>query len=184
VFLDGVDITEIEPAGLRANITAVFQDFGKYYLTIEDNITLGENKEDKNRMEHAAAKAGLADKIQTFKGGYKTHLGRTFKNGEQLSGGQWQKIALARGFFKNGHTLILDEPTSSMDPVAEHEFFRTLKNEMAGRIVILITHRLYNLKIADQIYVMENGSIAEGGTFTELMARNGAFKKMYDKQGI
>jgi len=184
IWVDNVDITDISPDGLRENITVLFQDFGKYYLTIEDNITLGSKKRDRQMLELAAKKAGLEEKIASFPARFKTHLGRTFKNGEQLSGGQWQKVALARGFYKNSKILILDEPTSSMDPLAEHEFFLNLKNEIEDKIVILITHRLYNLKLADYIYVMENGSIAEHGSFNELLGVKGVFANMYNKQTI
>jgi ATP-binding cassette subfamily B protein len=184
ILMDGTDITEISPEELRKEITVLFQDFGKYYLTIEDNIALGNSKKDKNMLHMAADKAGLADKISSFPGGFKTHLGRTFKNGEQLSGGQWQKIALARGFYKNSKVLILDEPTSSMDPVAEHDFFLNLKNEIENKIVILITHRLYNLKMADYVYVLQEGSVAEHGPFNELLAAKSVFANMYDKQTI
>jgi ATP-binding cassette subfamily B protein len=184
IFMDDLDITAISPEELRKNITALFQDFGKYYMTIEDNISLGAMKTDKTRLNTAADKAGLSEKIHSFPAGFKTHLGRTFKNGEQLSGGQWQKIALARGFYKNSKILILDEPTSSMDPLAEHEFFLNLKNEIEDKIVILITHRLYNLKLADYIYVMENGAVAEHGSFDSLLAGKGVFANMYDKQTI
>jgi ATP-binding cassette subfamily B protein len=184
IFMDDGDITEISVEELRSNISVMFQDFGKYYLTVEDNIAPGKSKRDKARMEAAVAKAGLTEKLQTFPMGFKTHLGRTFKNGEQLSGGQWQKIALARMFYKDGNIMILDEPTSSMDPVAENMIFSNLKQDIGNKIVILITHRLYNLKLADAIYVMENGRVAEHGTFDELLAAKGPFARIYDKQKI
>jgi ATP-binding cassette subfamily B protein len=184
IFIEGADINELSQEELRKNIACVFQDFGKYYLTIEDNIAIGNNKKEMVRMELATDKAGLGDKIHSFAGGYKTHLGRTFKNGEQLSGGQWQKVALARGFYKDSNILILDEPTSSLDPIAEHTVFQNLKNEIGNKIIVLITHRLYNLKLADHIYVMENGLVAEHGGFSELLAASGAFANMYEKQGI
>jgi ATP-binding cassette subfamily B protein len=184
MFLDNNDITGIGTKQLQKNISIIFQDFGKYYLTIEDNIALGDNRKDKPHMEAAAVKAGLADKVRSFAHGYRTPLGRTFKNGEQLSGGQWQKIALARMFYKDSNILILDEPTSSMDPIAENAIFNSLREDMGNKTVILITHRLYNLKMADNIYVMENGSIAEQGSFSALLAANGTFAKIYDKQKI
>jgi ATP-binding cassette subfamily B protein len=183
VFLDGVDITEIERNVLRKNITAVFQDFGKYYLTIQDNITLG-SKANNILMDIATEKAGMSDKIASFPKGYRTILGRTFKNGEQLSTGHWQKVAIARGFYKDSNILIFDEPTSSLDPIAENDIFEEIKKNIDNKIVILITHRLYNLKIADQIYVMQNGRVAESGTFDELLSGNGAFRTMYEKQAI
>jgi ATP-binding cassette, subfamily B, bacterial len=184
VFIDGTNVSEIAQDELRKNITAVFQDFGKYYLTIEDNVTLGSNKKDTTGLDKATTKAGLADKIHSFPAGYKTILGRTFKNGEQLSGGQWQKIALARMFYKDSNIVILDEPTSSMDPIAEHEIFKNLKENIGNKIIILITHRLYNLKLADHIYVMENGTVAESGTFNGLLSSKGTFANIYDKQII
>lgn len=184
IFYGDTCITEIGINELRKNITAMFQDFGKYYLTIEENIVPGTTKRDYPHMDAAVIKAGLYDKIQSFPLGYKTPLGRTFKNGEQLSGGQWQKIALARMFYKDSNILILDEPTSSMDPVAEHTVFQNLKKDIGSKIIILITHRLYNLKLADEIYVMENGTVAEHGTFDELLAAKGAFANIYDKQKI
>lgn len=184
IFINDTDIMDISVETLHKNITVVFQDFGKYYLTVEENITLGNDKRERAHLDKAIEKAGLTEKVNSFPMGYKTHLGRTFKNGEQLSGGQWQKIALARMFYKDSDILILDEPTSSMDPVAEDEIFRNLKKDMGDKVVILITHRLYNLKMADNIYVMENGAVAESGTFDELLGRGGVFANIYDKQKI
>lgn len=185
IHINGTDISAIAPEELRSNITAIFQDFGKYYMTVEDNIILSNQKPDKQqRIEVAVEKSGLTDKLRSFPQGYDTHLGRTYRNGEQLSGGQWQKIAMARMFYKDSPIVILDEPTSSMDPVAEHGIFENLKKDVGNKIIILITHRLYNLKLADHIYVMEHGQVAEHGTFNELMNAKGAFANIYDKQII
>jgi len=184
IFIGNRDITETGIEDLRKNITVVFQDFGKYYLTVEENITFSNRIKDKTHIDAAVDKAGLTEKIQSFPQGYNTNLGRTFKNGEQLSGGQWQKIALARMFYKDSNILILDEPTSSMDPVAEHAVFENIKKDIGDKIVILVTHRLYNLKMADHIYVMENGKVAEHGGFNDLLAAKGTFANIYDKQKI
>ncbi len=184
IKMDDTPIQQIETTALRQSITAVFQDFGKYYLSIEDNIVLGQGEPNIPRLDYATQKADIYSKIQSFPQGYKTNLGRTFKNGEQLSGGQWQKIALARVFYKNSKVVILDEPTSAMDPIAEHAVFQHLRNEIGDRIIILITHRLYNLKLADNIYVMEKGRVAESGSFAQLMESRGAFANIYDKQMI
>ena len=184
IKLDDTSIQQIETTALRQSITAVFQDFGKYYLSIEDNIVLGQSEPDIVRLDYATQKADIYSKIQSFPQGYKTNLGRTFKNGEQLSGGQWQKIALARVFYKNSKIVILDEPTSAMDPIAEHAIFQHLRNEIGDRIIVLITHRLYNLKLADHIYVMDQGTVAESGSFSQLMESRGAFANIYDKQLI
>ncbi len=184
IKLDDTSIQQIETTALRQSITAVFQDFGKYYLSIEDNIVLGQGEPDILRLDYATQKADIYGKIRSFPQGYKTNLGRTFKNGEQLSGGQWQKIALARVFYKNSKIVILDEPTSAMDPIAEHAIFQHLRNEIGDRIIVLITHRLYNLKLADHIYVMDQGTVAESGSFSQLMESRGAFANIYDKQMI
>ncbi len=184
ILIDEESISEIQVNELRKNISALFQDFGKYYMTIEENIAPGINKKDKTSLEAAAEKAGLTEKIQSFDMGYKTQLGRTFNYGEQLSGGQWQKIALARMFYKDSRILILDEPTSSMDPVAEYVVFQNIKKNIGNKIVILITHRFYNLKLADHIYMMAGGKVTEQGTFDELLDAKGEFAAIYGKQKI
>ena len=111
-------------------------------------------------------------------------MGRLFEGSEQISGGQWQKLALAKMFYKKTKLLILDEPTSALDPTSEFELFNNIKNKLGQKMVILITHRLYNLKIADHVYVMENGRIAEEGSFESLVNSKGIFKKMYDAQKL
>lgn len=182
VLIDDLNIADIATPALRQNISAVFQDYGKYYMSIGDNIVLNEEQVDSQRLDEASRKAGLAEKVNKMPKGYKTTLGRTYKNGEQLSGGQWQKLALARGMYKQGKIWILDEPTSAMDPDAEYELFENLKADIDGRIIIVVTHRLYNLKISDNIYCMKNGSVVEEGSFDELVAKGGFFSKMYRKQ--
>ena len=184
ILIDDLSIAAIPVKDLRKNITVLFQDFGKYYMTIEDNIAPGIHKKDKKQLESSAEKAGLMEKIESFEMGLKTQLGRTFNKGEQLSGGQWQKIALARMFYKDSPILILDEPTSSMDPVAEHNVFQNIKKSIGNKIVILITHRLYNLRLADHIYLMADGKVTEQGTYNELLEIKGDFAAIYGKQKI
>ncbi|WP_276134899.1 ABC transporter ATP-binding protein [Polluticoccus soli] len=184
MLVDGVDINMINAEELRSSTTAIFQDFGRYYLTVEENIALGEEHRLEDRMKEAAVRSGADGFIASLPDGFKTVLGRVFKRGAQLSGGQWQKLALARGFYKNSEIIILDEPTSAMDPIAEYTVFQQLKKDIGNKIVILITHRLYSLKIADHIYVMENGTIVEDGTFSELLKKDGKFSAIYEKQAI
>jgi ATP-binding cassette, subfamily B, bacterial len=180
-----VNIKEIEETNLRENISVVFQDFGKYYISISENIRLGfGEKSDSERITQSAISAGAHNFIQAMPLGYKTILGRSFINSEELSGGQWQKLAIARAFYRSSKILILDEPTSHIDPVAEYELFKEIKEKFKDKIVVLITHRLHNLKIADYIYVMSEGQIAEHGTFTALKATNGLFNEMYTKQQL
>jgi ATP-binding cassette subfamily B protein len=185
IYLDGTDINAIAQDDLRNNITALFQDFGKYYLSIKENITLTHTYNDEAMLEEAAKKSGFLPYLSSFPAGYRTPLGRTYKNGQQLSGGQWQKLALTRAFYKKSPILILDEPTSALDPVSEYEVLKNLKKELhKDRVIILISHRLYNLKAADYIYVLHNGTIAESGTFEELLFQKGVFFDTYKTQMV
>jgi len=155
-------------------------------LTVEENITLSdiEKKKTDVAVVNAAQFSGASQFIDKLSHGYATRLGRAFKNGEQLSGGQWQKLALSRAFYKDARLVILDEPTSAMDASAEYEVFNNIKNQMDGKMVFLITHRLYNLKIADHIYVLKDGLISQEGSFDTLIKAPGLFKEMYDKQKL
>ena len=179
------DLETIEERDLRENLSVVFQDFGKYYTTISENIRLGTGEDaDSSRTIESAICAGAHEFIESMPLKYNTILGRSFINSEELSGGQWQKLAIARAFYRSPQVLILDEPTSHIDPVAEFELFKEIKKRFNEKIVILITHRLHNLKIADSIYVLHEGRIVENGTFTELIGMNGIFKEMYIKQQL
>jgi ATP-binding cassette subfamily B protein len=169
----------------RENVSVVFQDFGKYYTSISENIRLGFGEDaDETKIVQSAISAGAHEFILGKPLGYNTVLGRSFINSEELSGGQWQKLAIARAFYRSPQILVLDEPTSHIDPVAEYELFKEIRERFNHKIVILITHRLHNLKIADHIYVMHEGQVVENGTFTDLVAMNGTFKEMYDKQQL
>jgi ATP-binding cassette subfamily B protein len=178
-------INDIELKDFRAQSIFLFQDFEKYFLTIEENIALGEAGEiDGAAIENAAKLSGASNFVNRLTKGYKTRMGRLFEGSEQISGGQWQKLVLARIFYKDTKLLVLDEPTSALDATAELEVFTNVKKELGQKMVILITHRLYNLKIADYVYVMEEGRVAEEGTFESLVTKNGAFRKMYDAQKL
>jgi ATP-binding cassette, subfamily B, bacterial len=185
ISIDNVPANTISNDTFRANSFFLFQDFEKYFLTVAENITLaGKNGNAQTDLQQAASLAGANDYIKALSKGYDTRLGRTFEQSEELSGGQWQKLALARMFYKNAQLIVLDEPTSSIDAIAEHQLFSNLKEHSAGKMVILISHTLYNLKIADNIYVMKEGRIAEEGSFDSLIAQNGIFKKMFENQKI
>jgi ATP-binding cassette subfamily B protein len=164
----------------------LFQDFEKYFLSIEDNIALGHNDGDKieKDVEVAAKLAQAHDFIVRLSYGYKTRIGRYFKDSEQLSGGQWQKLALSRIFYRDANLVVLDEPTSSLDPNAEFEVFENLKKNLQDQMIIVVTHRLYNLKIADHIYLLKDGRINQEGDFESLVKQDGEFKKMYSRQKL
>lgn len=178
-------IQDLDEKAFREHLSVVFQDFGKYYASVTDNIQLGFGDQPvPERIVDSALRAGADAFIRTLPLGYKTVLGRSFINSEELSGGQWQKLAVARAFYRMSEILILDEPTSHIDPVAEYELIRELRKTFVDKITILITHRLHNLKMADRIYVMEKGRIIEQGTFDSLIALDGRFKEMYSKQQL
>jgi ATP-binding cassette subfamily B protein len=186
IKIDGADIDNIAVPDFQDNTTFVFQDFEKYFLSIEDNITLGATKPDRDQhaIRRSAELSGADAFIQQLSAGYKTRMGRLFQGSEQLSGGQWQKLILSRIFYRNSKLIVLDEPTSALDANAELELFKNLKDHLGDKMVILISHRLYNLKLADYIYLMRDGKIAEEGTFDELTNSRGAFRQMYEAQKL
>ena len=185
ITIDGCPAGSVREDDFRANTFFLFQDFEKYFFTVAENITLaGAPPKDFAEVQLAATLAGADDFINQLSEGYETRLGRTFENSEQLSGGQWQKLALARMFYAHAKIIVLDEPTSSIDAIAEHEVFKHLKTHSADKVVVLISHTLYNLNIADYIYVMKDGSIAEQGSFDKLINEGGIFRKMYDHQKL
>lgn len=182
--LDGVDYKAVCLSDLRAKMSVTFQDFARYFLTVGENIHFGDFT-----REHATSEiekyARLTDAdsfINRLPHGYEQQLGRMFQKSTELSTGQWQKIALARMFFNDAEVLIVDEPTSAIDPLAEHKVFENLKRLAHDKIIILVTHRLYNLKMADQIVVMENGQVVEKGSHDELRSKRSKYAKMLEKQ--
>jgi ATP-binding cassette subfamily B protein len=186
IAVDGINISEITLPDFRNNSTFLFQDFERYFLTVGENIAF-EAFHDPGNIEDIKQAAILADAhlfISGLSAGYNSRMGSLFQGSEQLSGGQWQKLALARLFYRNGSLMVLDEPTSALDATAEYEVFQHVKESVGNKMVLLITHRLYNLKIADYIYFMKDGMIAEEGTFDSLIAANGLFRNMYDKQKL
>jgi ATP-binding cassette subfamily B protein len=170
----------------RGSKTVLFQDFQQYQYTVEQNIHFMDNPGDNESIKaHEAAKLSDADTfIKNLAKGYQTQLGMLHQDSVQLSGGQSQKLALARIFYQKHDLVILDEPSSSLDAFAELDLYRKIRDEFNESIVLLISHRLYNLKIADRIYVMQNGNIIDEGSFQELISREGIFLSMYEKQKI
>jgi ATP-binding cassette subfamily B protein len=185
ISIEGTETASIEISTFRDNTIFLFQDFEKYFFTIEENIALGQGHTERpGQMERAATLSGAHPFITKLSKRYKTRMGRIFSGSEQLSGGQWQKLALARIFYKNAKLVVLDEPTSALDVTAEFELFKNVKEQLHDKMVILITHRLYNLKIADHIYVMHDGRIAQEGSFYDLINSEGVFKQMYQAQRL
>jgi ATP-binding cassette, subfamily B, bacterial len=183
ILIDGIDIRDFAIADLRQEISVIFQDYAKYYLSARENIWLGNIQSSTDGdVEDAARRSGAHDVIERLPKGYDTILGKLFEQGEELSIGQWQKIALARAFLRNSQLIILDEPTSAMDPMAEYEVFQRFKELTQNQMAVLISHRLSTVKMADRIYLMAEGRIAEAGTHQELVELNGSYARLFESQ--
>jgi ATP-binding cassette subfamily B protein len=184
ILIDGADIREYDVYDLRTQIGVIFQDYGRYQETASINVGYGSlpNIADKERIERAADLSGAHDVIADLPDGYETQLGRWFRDGVNLSIGQWQKIALARGFMRDAQLLILDEPTSSLDVQSEHEVFERFRELTKDKMAILISHRFTTVRMADRILVIDGGLIIEDGTHEELVARAGVYAGLFEMQ--
>ena len=187
ILWDGIDIREFDPKELRQHMGAIFQDFVRYDLSAEENIGLGNIDEINNlpRIQKAAQEVGVHQMIEEMPLGYKTILSRWLVEegtGVDLSGGQWQKIAIARMFMREADFLILDEPTASLDAQAEYEIYSHFLNLIRGRTSMLISHRFSTVRIADVIAVLEDGKIVECGTHEELVTNGNTYAKLYTMQ--
>jgi ATP-binding cassette subfamily B protein len=184
IAIDGVDIRQFETKALRREIAIIFQDYAHYHLTAQENIWFGNTAlpPDRERVIAAARRSGADDVISALPHGYDTILGKWFEDGEELSIGEWQKVALARAFMRDAQIIVLDEPTSSMDAKAEYEVFQSFRQLVSGRTAILISHRFSTVRMADRIYVLKHGSIIEGGTHEELINRQGVYADLFEKQ--
>lgn len=184
IRIDGVPMQEIAEPELFHNITVIFQDFKRYDFTVRQNIVIGQlaAAADTERLEDVAQNTGVDQFVSRFSSGYDTFLGRSYREGEDLSGGQWQKIALARALFSEGQLIILDEPTAALDPQAEMEVFAQFDQLTKGKTAVFISHRMAAARMADRILVMQNGEVCESGTHDELIERDGEYKRMFAMQ--
>ena len=184
ILLNGQDAARFSPRSIQKEMSIIFQDFGQYQLTVRENVALGhtESLADDADVEAASVRAGADAFIGRLPEGYGNMLGRWFAGGQQLSGGQWQRLALARLYFRGGSVLVFDEPTAALDANAEFEVVETLRAQAADRITVLISHRFSTVRLADEIVVLENGTVSERGSHETLLARNGLYAQMFRLQ--
>ncbi len=185
IAIDGIDLRRIRAADLRREISVVFQDYARYHMTARENIWLGDISRplEHEGIEAAARLSGVAEVIAELPEGYETILGKWFESGEELSIGEWQKVALARAFLRQAQITILDEPTSDLDPRMEAEVIERFRKLARGRMAILISHRLSTVRMANRIYVMDDGRIVESGSHEELMRRGAEYARLFSSQG-
>lgn len=184
ILLDGHDLRRYDLEALRSNIGVIFQDFVRYHLSAADNIAVGriEAREDRPRIE-AAAERSLADEvIAKLPAGYEQIIGKRFRTGVELSGGEWQKVAIARAYMRDAQLLILDEPTAALDARAEYEVFERFKELSEGKTAVLISHRFSTVRMADRILVLADGAIEAEGTHEALMAEGGRYAELFELQ--
>jgi ATP-binding cassette subfamily B protein len=184
ISIDGIDLRDFGISELRREMSVIFQDFARYYLTARENIWFGNTEfalGDDRIL--AAARSSQADEvILSLPRGYDTVLGKWFENGEELSSGQWQKVALARAFLREAQIIVLDEPTAALDAKAEYEVFSNFHRLAIGKTAILISHRMSTVRMADRIYVLDAGRIVESGAHDELLRRRGAYANLFETQ--
>jgi ATP-binding cassette, subfamily B, bacterial len=184
IMLDGVDLREYDLEDLHREIAVIFQDFMRYEMTAHENISMGKVDESNNRtrVKAAARKSMAAPVIERLPLGYGQMLGRRFEGGVDLSGGEWQKVALARAYLRDAQLLILDEPTAGLDARSEREVFQRFSELTQGKMALLISHRFSTVRMADRILVLEDGRIAEDGCHSDLIALGQRYSKMFELQ--
>jgi ATP-binding cassette subfamily B protein len=174
IRIDGINLQDMSPRDLRAHISVLFQEAMRYNVSARDNIACGDIERQDKDVERAACAAAADGIITQLEQGYDTPLGKTM-GGAELSGGEWQRLALARAFLRDAPLLLLDEPTSAMDSWTESGWFERFRDHAQGRTVVLITHRFTSARLANRIFVVDGGAVIESGTHDELLKQGGAY---------
>jgi ATP-binding cassette subfamily B protein len=184
IRLGGVELRDADESDVRSRFGVLFQDFAKFQLSLRENVLLGRvdrpSSDDDVMSSLEAARAQFL--VKTMKHGLDSKAGRLFDGGHELSGGEWQRLALARLIHRQADVWILDEPTSNLDPEAEAAIFAELKDQLHGRMGIVISHRFSTVRVADRIYVIQDGRVAESGSHDELVARGGRYAELFELQ--
>lgn len=181
IYINGINIMKISKTSLRKEVGVVFQDFNKYEMTLKENIEISnlEYENDYNKLKEACELADIKTLVDSFKKGVESQLGLWFEDGTQLSGGQWQKIAVARAFYREASLYILDEPSSALDPKAENSMFNNFFDITYGKTTLFITHKVINTNFASRIFVLQQGELVENGTREELLNKKNTYYEMY-----
>jgi ATP-binding cassette subfamily B protein len=184
ILLDGYDLREYDLDALRGNMGVIFQDFVRYNLSAGDNIAVGKiaARDDQDRIERAAMRSQADGVINRLPAGYHQMIGKRFKNGVELSGGEWQKVAIARAYMREAAVLVLDEPTAALDARSEFEVFKRFKELSSGKTAVLISHRFSSVRMADRILVLADGAVEAAGTHDQLMAQSGRYSELFELQ--
>jgi ATP-binding cassette, subfamily B, bacterial len=184
IAVDGIDLRSFRAEDWRRQISVIFQDYVRYHLTAQENIWFGDvgRPADAERIREAARRTGADEVIERLTHSYQTYLGKQFEDGAELSGGEWQKVALARAFLRSTPILVMDEPSAALDARAEYEVFRQFHELAAGRTAILISHRLSTVRMADCIYVLEDGRLIESGQHDQLVSLGGTYARLFETQ--
>ena len=181
---DGIEVADIPTEQLRQHVTVIFQDYARYFLTAHENVAISRTRDiyDDQLVREAAEKAGADGFLSALPAGYATLLGPSFLGGSDLSTGQWQRIALARAYFRDAPMLILDEPTASLDARGEYEIFQQVRRLAKGRTVVLVSHRFSSVRVADRIVVLDSGRIVQEGSHDALIAQGGLYAELFELQ--
>jgi ATP-binding cassette, subfamily B, bacterial len=184
ITIDGIDLRRMASTDVQRQISVIFQDYGHYPFTARENIRFGDLAAPASgeEIEAAARRAGADGFIRKLPNGYETILCNWFKAGEEISMGEWQKVALARTLFRDAQIIVLDEPTSCMDAKSEYSLFCKLRELAAERILILISHRLQNVRVADRVLVLIDGRVAEQGAHAQLLRQGGKYAELFASQ--
>ncbi|HEU4741210.1 MAG TPA: ABC transporter ATP-binding protein [Meiothermus sp.] len=184
ILLNGLDASRFSPRSVQREMSIIFQDYGEYELTVRENLALSEIEDQENRaaLEAASRKSGADEVVAAVPEGYDAQLGRMFAGGRQLSGGQWQRLALGRLYFRDASVLVFDEPTAALDAQAEFEVIENLRAQAKDRITVIISHRFSTVRLADRIVVLEGGQVIETGSHEELLAQGGTYATLFNLQ--